>query len=100
MSYVKEDCTYTLIKIPSQNKTMNGKKGIVRIFMIHINKHMVISLPLYQNLTFLYSGKFITHRQYCDNNCYSNGSLFYNIGSHGNKIIYSHLRQSFLRNKV
>ena len=79
---------------------MNGEKGTVRCFMVHINEHMVISLPLYQNLTFLYSDKFITHCQHCDNNCYPNGSLFYNISSYGNKRIYSHLRQSFLCNKV
>ena len=94
----EDDCTYTVVKVPKQNKEMNGKYVSSRVFMLQINESTTFTLPLEQNLTFLYSGNFITHRQECDNKSYHDGSLFFNITSYGNKRIFSHLRKSFLRN--
>ena len=77
---------------------MNGNYVSSRIFMLQMNEFTTYTINLEQNLTCMYSGTFISHRQECDNKCYHDGSLFFNISSYGNKIIFSHLRKSFQRN--
>ena len=78
---------------------MNGNYVSSRIFMLQMNECTTYKINHEQNLTFIYSGTFITHRQECDNECYHDGSLFFNIFSYGNKRIFSLLRKSFQRNK-
>ena len=95
----EEDCTYTLIKIPYQDKDMNKGNAHERMFLVRINNETMLSIPLSYNLSFLFSGNFITHRQHQSMKCYEDRSLFYNISSYGNKRLYSHLKKSFQRNQ-
>ena len=68
--HVEDDCTYTVVKVPQQNKKMNGNYVSSRIFMLQMNECTTYTINLEQNLTFMYSGTFISHRQECDNKCY------------------------------
>ena len=96
----EDDCTYTLAKIPQQSKDMNKGSTHLRLFMVSVNSNTTLCIPLSNNLSFLFSGNFITHRQHQDMTCYNDKSLFYNIISYGNKRLYSHLKKSFMRNQA
>ena len=95
----EDDCTYTLVKVPNQSKSMNLGNNHQRMFLLRINDKITYAFPLTHNLSFVYSGNFVTHRQHCDSSAYTDGSLFYNIVCYGNKRLYSHVKQSFLRNQ-
>ena len=97
----EDDCTYTIIKVPKQNRNMNSgnsNKDHQRMFLLSINDGMLLSIPLCHNLSFIFCGKYLTHRQHQSHSVYEDNSLFYNISSYGNKRLYSHLKKSFLRN--
>ena len=94
----EQDCTYTFIMVPKQDMNMNNGNKYQRVFLININDENTFAFPMTHNLSFVFSGKFITHRQHCDAKCYNDSSLFYNIVCYGNKRLYSHLKNSFLRN--
>ena len=97
--YSENDVTYTVVKVPTQSKEMNNGIKYRRLFLLRINSEKTIAVPLHHNLSFLFSGNCITHRQHCDKECGLDGSIFYNMVSYGNKRLYSHNRQSFLRNE-
>ena len=96
----ENDCTYTLVTVPKQCNKMNHGNKNRRMFLININEQNIFAVPMTHNLSLLYSGNFITHRQHCDRECEKDGSLFYNIVSYGNQRLYSHLKKSFLRNNT
>ena len=59
-----------------------------------------MSLPLIAGTALLFSGKLLTHRQTCNVHEATNDELFINFASYGCKRLYSHIRQSFIRNEV
>ena len=95
----EQDCTYTIVKVPCQSKVMNNDHKHQHMFLLKINEQKTIALPFIHNVSFFYSPTFLTHRQHCDEQCNSDGSIFYNIVCYGNKRLYSHLKQLFVRNK-
>ena len=48
-------------------------------------------------VTFLFSGRYLIHRQICNNNMGGTNNTFYNVGSYGNKRLYDHLKASIRR---
>ena len=96
--HLEQDCTYTFITVPKQDMDMNNGNNYQRVFLININDENTFAFPMTHNLSFVFSGKFITHRQHCDAKCYNDSSIFYNIVCYGNKRLYSHLKNTFLRN--
>ena len=96
--HTEDDCTYTFAKVPSQISSDVKNKDYQRMFLVQINKKELIALPLYMNLSFIFTGTFLSHRQQCTSESSTDGSRFYNIVSYGNKRLFFHIRKSFKRN--
>ena len=69
------------------------------MFVFNLNTDITLSIPLQIGMSFAFSGQFLTHRQHgpvqsddLDKN------PFFNVASHGNQKLFSHLRCSFKRN--
>lgn len=61
--YTEDDVTYTTISIPLQQI-----KSIARKYhsIFQLNNKCIVSLPLIDGTTLLFSGKLLTHRQSCN----------------------------------
>ena len=91
----ENDCAYTFITVPKQNLT-KGKHILEQThFLFQINEDKKLSLPLIDDITFLYNASFLTHRQSYFHN--QNDNHFYNISSYANDKLFNHLRKSFDR---
>ena len=58
-----------------------------------------IGIKLEPGMTFMFSGKYLTHRQSCNNNITTSNSTFVNIASYGNERLYNHLKSNIKRVK-
>ena len=92
--HTEHDVTYTTINVPSQEKKSTERKYH---FIFKIQNKLNISLPLIEGTTILFSGKLLTHRQTCNVFECTDDELFFNFTSYGNKRLYNHIRQSFIR---
>ena len=52
----EDDCTYTVISVPSQLKSVNRYK-----FLFQLNERNIIGVELNPNLSFIFSGILLTH---------------------------------------
>ena len=95
--HTESDCTYTLCKIPNQTLAHDKNIDYQRMFFIQLNENETIAIPLVLNLTFVFTGMFITHRQHCHDYSNHDGSVFINLISYGNKRIFDHIKKSFER---
>ena len=95
--HTEDDVTYTTISVPRQE---NYSKDRHYHFMYQFGQKCNVSLPLNAGTTLLFSGKLLTHRQTCNVHDATNDELFINFASYGCKRLYSHIRQSFIRNEV
>ena len=96
--HTEEDATYTLITVPKQYMTGNSKESKNRTYFIfQINPKQNIAIHMNMKLSFLFSGKFLTHRQHCNATTDQNNRQFVNIACYGNKMLYSHIQASLSR---
>lgn len=103
--HTEKDVTYTLISVPESNSNVKSNKLKERAktyFLFKVNNNLTLSLALSSNLSFIFSGSALTHRQFCvdihkDDKDSSKVKPFYNISSYGNERIYRHLRESLDR---
>ena len=95
--HTEDDVTYTTISVPRQEFVSTDRHYH---FMFQFGQKYNVSLPLTGGTTLLFSGKFLTHRQTCNVHETTNDELFINFASYGCKRLYSHIRQSFIRNTV
>ena len=65
--------------------------------MFQLNHKYIVSLPLFEGTTLLFSRKLITHRQSCNVFESTDEELFLNVASYGNEKLYNHIRDSFIR---
>ena len=93
--HTEDDCTSTVIVVPKQVKMKNEKK--VYRFIFQLKKHLNISFKLKYGVSFMFSGKCLTHRQQCSHPIQEKNDLFFNIAAYGNKRLYSHINKSFQR---
>ena len=56
---------------------------------------MNIFINLKYGVSFIFSGKYLTHREQSPKPCATKDDLFYNISSYGNKRLFSHIKTSF-----
>ena len=63
--HTEEECTYTYVKVPSQVSTDTINIDYQRMFCIQVNDNEKLFIPLNQNLSFIFSGTFLSHRQHC-----------------------------------
>ena len=95
--HTEDDVTYTVIDVPLQ---MKRKENIKYHFLFQFSKKFNISVPMITGTTIIFSGKLLTHRQSCNVFNTTDDDLFFNFGSYGNKKLYNHIKQSFLRHNA
>ena len=94
--HIENDCTYTIITIPRQD-SKNGKQEYN--FITQLMDNHDIGIKCDEGVSFLFSGKYLTHRQSCNNNTTSCESTFISIASYGNARLYNHLKITIKRVK-
>ena len=101
--HTEKDPTYTLISVPKQDfDDKSKKKPSPTYFLFNIKENTTIGFKMNQNLSFIFNGAMLTHRQFCqdgyEKECVQNkNSDFYNIACYGNQRLFNHLRHSFRR---
>ena len=91
--HTENDCTYTVITTPNQAKIK------VPIFIFELKKGCTIGLQMNPGLTFMFSGKYLCHRQMILDGNQTNDSSFINLASYGNEKLYNHLKTTIRRVK-
>ena len=94
--HTEDDCSYTVITVPKQELKAEGKDYH---FLFKLNSEQSISLNMNKPLTFMFSGKCLTHKQstFEDGNDIDN--TFYNFATYTNKKIFNHVKCSLNRNR-
>ena len=103
--HTERDITYTLISVPEHCSDTKRKSKNTRsdtYFLFKINDDKYISFKMVDNLSFLFSGCMLTHKQFCVDQYKTldlNNILepFYNISSYGNERLYRHMKESLNR---
>ena len=93
--HTENDCTYTVICVPQQEVT-SGKNSSYN-FMIQLKSKMNIGFKLEEGLSFIHSGKYLTHKQMLNENTNDKNDVFINLASYGNEKLYNHLRATIKR---
>ena len=96
--HTENDTSYTVITVPVQDYRKQKEDGNTYEFQFRLNDNTNIVLPMIPELTFLFSGTFVTHRQACNSNTTENSEPFVNLSSYGNERLFTHIRKSFFRN--
>ena len=101
--HTEKDVTYTLISVPQQDCIdKSKKKPSPTMFLFKINEDKTVGFKMSQNISFIFNGTMLTHRQFCEDG-YEKESIkgkvsdFYNIACYGNQRLFNHLRHSFRR---
>lgn len=92
----ENDCTYTIITTPNQDCSDHPHEYN---FIAQLMDNHNIGIKLEAGMTFMFSGKYLTHRQSCNNNITASNSTFVNIASYGNERLYNHLKSTLKRIK-
>ena len=95
--HTEKDTSYSLITVPSQKQKAQKKCGNKYSFLFKLNANTTLSLPMSIDLTFLFSGTFLSHRQEGNNSRNKEDSPFINLSSYGNQRLFTHIRKSFSR---
>ena len=90
-------CAYTLITVPSQVVWKNVPLYKQPVFLFQVGTKEQSMLPLVNNISFVYNGNFLMHRQALTPIEHSNSPKFFNISSYGNAKMFNHLRRTFER---
>ena len=93
--HVEEDASYTVVSVP--NQCNDKKRNREYRFIFQLKQQVNICMTMKYGLVFMYSGKFLTHRQQCTNPCAPKEELFFNLVSYSNKRLYNHIKKSFDR---
>ena len=103
--HTEKDVTYTFITVPQQ--ILKSKTGNLRnntFFLFQMNEATNVSLKMIPNLSFIFSGAMLSHRQHCDKNREASEEkeieLFFNIACYGNQKLFHYLQKSFQQNMV
>ena len=95
--HTENDRGYTTIKVPKQEFKWTSNQMHMPIFIFKINEKQQLALPLLTHTAFMYSGKFVTHRQEYRCNSKSDSEPFINLASYSNEKLFNHLRKTFDR---
>ena len=89
--HTENDCTYTVIAVPNQ------KERYVPDFIIEMKKGYTIGLKMNPGMTFMFSDKYLFHRQIILDINSTNECIFFNFASYGNTRLYNHLKITIKR---
>ena len=95
--HVENDCAYTFITVPQQNQRKYLHPTHEPVFLFKLNELQTLTLPLHNDLSFIYNASLLTHRQRYEPDLDMNSTKFFNISSYGNAKLFNHLRKSFGR---
>ena len=93
--HTENGSTYTFISIPKQE--VNCQRKHEYSFLFSIKDKINISITLTEGISFIFSGKLLTHRQSCNFPVDMKGETFINFSSYGTKRLFSHIKKSFMR---
>ena len=96
--HTENDATYTVINVPKQDESMKKNKARQYTFLFKLRNNKNVCFKLRSGITFVYSGKLLTHHQTCNLPCLPKEEIFFNFGSYGTERLYRHIRTSFDRN--
>ena len=95
--HCENDCAYTFITVPQQERRIYAHKQDGPCFLFKINETQTITLPLHNDSSFIYNASFLTHRQRYEPVANEGDNMFFNISSYANEKLFNHLRKSFDR---
>ena len=93
--HCEDDCAYTFITVPQQERRIYTHPQHEPCFLFKLNESQTLTLPLYNDLSFLYNASFLTHRQRYEPAVNMDDNKFFNISSYANAKLFNHLRKSF-----
>ena len=96
--HTEKDTSYTIITVPMQDYGKQKREGNTYEFQFRLDDNNCIVLPMTPELTFIFSGIFVTHRQACNSKTSNNLEPFINLSSYGNERLFNHICKSFFRN--
>ena len=93
--HCEDDCSDTVITVPRQQAIIRKRRYK---FMFKLNDKETVAIPMNQELTFMFSGKFLLHKQSCNiHDSLRGDDYFFNFGTYANKKLFNHIRCSFAR---
>ena len=92
--HTENDFTYTVINTPAQVKNETEVN-----FSFQLQDKLTIGIQLEPGFTFIFSGKYLTHRQSKNDKSVNDGE-FVNIASYGNQRLYNHIKSTIKRTYV
>ena len=92
--HTENDFTYTVINTPAQ-----VKNGLEVNFLFQLQDKLTVGIELIPGFSFLFSGKYLTHRQSVNDKTVNDGE-FINIASYGNHRLYNHIKSTVKRTCV
>ena len=93
--HTENDCTYTVITVPEQNKKQNPVDEYM--FLFELKKGDTIGIKMCHGISFMFSGKYLSHRQAHNESNSKKNSVFVNIASYGNEKLYNHIKKTIGR---
>ena len=89
--HTENDCTYTVITTPNQKVTS------VPYFILELRKGFTLGMEMNPGTTFMFSGKYLFHRQMILDTDSVKAKYFVNFASYGNARLYNHLKSTIKR---
>ena len=74
--HTENDATYMVISVPNQEDDVKKNKARQYIFLFKLRNKKNICFKLQSGITFVYSGKLLTHHQTCNLPCLPKEYLF------------------------
>ena len=93
--HTENDYGHTVINVPQQKLIRGSIDSPIPMFIFKLNDKQQLALPIVDELSFLYSGRFLSHRQDYKYGMNHNDEPFINISSYTNEKLFNHLRTSF-----
>ena len=93
--HTENDCSYTVITVPEQDIEENPVDDY--IFLFEIKKGETIGINMCHGISFFFAGKYLSHRQAHNESTSVKNSLFVNIASYGNEMLYNHIKKTINR---
>ena len=92
--HTENDNTYTVVTVPKQ--CAKPKVLPERIFIFQLKNKETLGIEMEYGVSFIFSGKFLTHRQVWNENKVSN-ETFFNFSSYGNERLYNYVKATITR---
>ena len=91
--HTEEYYTYTIINIPQQELRSKNNTLAEYIFIFQLNDKQIIEIPLKSGISFILSGKYLTHRQSSNYSLPCKDVFFINFISYGSNCFYRHTKK-------